>query len=242
MRLPHFRTGAGKNSSWTRICSGIGRRSATSPTCACFHGRSRLQTVHPTRATAILASGGGWHNRGIRIEWPAEMAVAPFTRPRFVFLTRRSCSSFFAALFHLAFLSSPGDGEIDFDEFQSMMKKHAVKEVDELKQAFDVFDKDGDGSISAKELEIVMKGQWMAWRCGECALHVQPSKMARCVSCSIGFSSWTHRCRSSVSALGEPIDRQTIDLMIESVDIDKSGFIDFNEFRQMMREGPQEKE
>ena len=40
-----------------------------------------------------------------------------------------------------------------------MMKKHAVKEVDELKQAFDVFDKDGDGSISAKELEIVMKGQ-----------------------------------------------------------------------------------
>lgn len=30
--------------------------------------------------------------------------------------------------------------------------------------------------------------------------------------------------------------------MIESVDIDKSGFIDFNEFRQMMREGPQEKE
>ena len=57
-----------------------------------------------------------------------------------------------------------------------MMKKTEVREVDELKQAFDVFDKDGDGSISAKELEIVMR------------------------------------------ALGEPIDRQTIDLMIESVD------------------------
>ena len=55
---------------------------------------------------------------------------------------------------------------------------------------------DGDGSISAKELEIVMK------------------------------------------ALGESIDRQTIDLMIESVDTDKSGFIDFEEFRQMMRDGP----
>jgi Ca2+-binding EF-hand superfamily protein len=71
----------------------------------------------------------------------------------------------------------------------------AVSEVDELRQAFSVFDKDGDGSISAKELEIVMR------------------------------------------ALGEPIDRQTIDLMIESVDTDKSGFIDFNEFRQMMKEG-----
>ena len=36
-----------------------------------------------------------------------------------------------------------GDGQIDFDEFQTMMKKHHVKEADELKQAFDVFDKDG---------------------------------------------------------------------------------------------------
>jgi len=48
--------------------------------------------------------------------------------------------------------------------------------------------------------------------------------------------------RLSFLALGEPIDRQTIDLMIESVDTDKSGFIDFNEFRQMMREGPQQKD
>lgn len=39
-------------------------------------------------------------------------------------------------------------------------------------------------------------------------------------------------------ALGEPLDRQTLDLMIESVDTDKSGFIDFNEFREMMAEGP----
>jgi Ca2+-binding EF-hand superfamily protein len=56
----------------------------------------------------------------------------------------------------------------------------------------------GDGTISAKELEIVMR------------------------------------------ALGEPLDRQTLDLMIESVDTDKSGFIDFSEFRQMMKEGPVE--
>jgi Ca2+-binding EF-hand superfamily protein len=45
---------------------------------------------------------------------------------------------------------------------------------------------------------------------------------------------------SSSQALGEPIDRQTIELMIESVDTDKNGFIDFNEFRQMMKEGPVE--
>lgn len=94
-----------------------------------------------------------------------------------------------------------GDGEIDFDEFMQMMKKHesgTKEEVDELRQAFAVFDKDGDGKISAKELDLVMR------------------------------------------ALGEPIDRQTIDLMIESVDTDKSGFIDFEEFRQMMKDGPVE--
>lgn len=39
-------------------------------------------------------------------------------------------------------------------------------------------------------------------------------------------------------ALGEPLDRQTLDLMIESVDTDKSGFIDFNEFREMMSDAP----
>lgn len=61
------------------------------------------------------------------------------------------------------------------------MMKHEVKEADELKQAFDVFDKDGDGTISAKELEIVMR------------------------------------------ALGEPVDRQTLDLMIESVDTVRTG-------------------
>ena len=61
-----------------------------------------------------------------------------------------------------------------------------------------MFDKDNDGSISAKELEIVMR------------------------------------------VLGEPIDRHTIDLMIESVDTGKSGFTDSEEVRQMLRDGPQE--
>jgi Ca2+-binding EF-hand superfamily protein len=41
------------------------------------------------------------------------------------------------------FPRSSGDGQIDFEEFLQMMKKHEVKEADELKQAFDVFDKDG---------------------------------------------------------------------------------------------------
>jgi calcium-binding protein CML len=41
-----------------------------------------------------------------------------------------------------------------------------------------------------------------------------------------------------MKALGEHIDRETIDLMIESVDTDKNGFIDFEEFKKMMKDGP----
>jgi len=41
-----------------------------------------------------------------------------------------------------------------------------------------------------------------------------------------------------MKALGENIDRETINLMIESVDTDKNGFIDFDEFKRMMKDGP----
>ena len=51
-----------------------------------------------------------------------------------------------------------GNGEIDFEEFLQMMSKK-IKETDteeEIKDAFRVFDKNGDGMISAHELKQVM--------------------------------------------------------------------------------------
>ena len=50
-----------------------------------------------------------------------------------------------------------GNGTIDFDEFLHMMAKK-MKESDseeELREAFRVFDKDGNGFISAAELRYV---------------------------------------------------------------------------------------
>jgi len=70
------------------------------------------------------------------------------------------------------------------------------EQIAEFKEAFSLFDKDGDGTISGKELEAVM------------------------------------------TALGEPIDKASIDLMIASVDTDGNGIIDFAEFKKMMQDGP----
>ncbi len=53
-----------------------------------------------------------------------------------------------------------GDGTIDFDEFLEMMSKQS-KDVDqtaEIREAFKIFDKDGNGYIDAKELMSVSLG------------------------------------------------------------------------------------
>lgn len=51
-----------------------------------------------------------------------------------------------------------GDGTIDFEEFLEMMIKHS-KDVDqtlEIREAFKIFDRDGNGYIDAKELKHVV--------------------------------------------------------------------------------------
>ena len=53
-------------------------------------------------------------------------------------------------------VDTDGDGEIDFDEFLSMMKEMSGDSEKELLQAFQVFDKNKDGFISADELRQVM--------------------------------------------------------------------------------------
>ena len=54
--------------------------------------------------------------------------------------------------------TNTGNGEIDFDEFLQMMswKIKCSDEEAEIRDAFEVFDKDGNGFISAQELRQVM--------------------------------------------------------------------------------------
>uniref|UniRef100_A0A1S4HBI8 EF-hand domain-containing protein n=1 Tax=Anopheles gambiae TaxID=7165 RepID=A0A1S4HBI8_ANOGA len=56
------------------------------------------------------------------------------------------------------FLARTGNGTIDFPEFLTMMARK-MKDTDseeEIREAFRVFDKDGNGFISAAELRHVM--------------------------------------------------------------------------------------
>ena len=51
-----------------------------------------------------------------------------------------------------------GSGTIDFEEFLKLMAENMQlnAQEDEVKEAFKVFDRDGDGTISAKELTFIM--------------------------------------------------------------------------------------
>ncbi len=113
---------------------------------------------------------------------------------------------------------------------RSMNKKYSD---DELKRVVSKFDVNGDGQIDFDEFFQIMTKYEVK--------DVDELKQAFEVFDKDGDGNITAKELEIVmKALGENIDRETIDLMMESVDTDKNGFIDFEEFKKMMRDGPVE--
>ena len=54
-------------------------------------------------------------------------------------------------------VDADGDGEINFEEFLMMMARKENTDNDEIRAAFEIFDKNKDGFISPTELRTVME-------------------------------------------------------------------------------------
>ncbi|XP_064647923.1 calmodulin-like isoform X2 [Lineus longissimus] len=68
------------------------------------------------------------------------------------------------------------NGTIEFDEFLNLMAKNQQPEMS-MKEAFDMFDKDGDGSISGVELQNAMQIMGMPMTKEEVELMVKEADM-----------------------------------------------------------------
>jgi calmodulin len=105
-------------------------------------------------------------------------------------------------------VDADGNGEIDFPEFLTMMARK-MKDTDseeEIKEAFKVFDKNGDGKISAAELRHVMT--------------------------SIGMLYFV---MFELIGVGEKLSDQEVDEMIKEADTDGDGEINYTVITHIKR-------
>ena len=105
-----------------------------------------------------------------------------------------------------------GTGSIDFPEFLTMMSLKINEEnaEEELREAFKVFDGDGNGFIDRKELGLMMRfmGETLTEE------EIQVEEMNKRQLLSISF---------------------VIKMIIEEADSNKDGLIDYTEFYKMMQ-------
>ncbi|CAJ1459603.1 unnamed protein product [Effrenium voratum] len=107
-----------------------------------------------------------------------------------------------------------GSGEIEFPEFLKLMaaKLHDMDSVEEMQEAFSVFDRDKSGRVTPSELKHVMNSL------GE----------------KVG-SGWLCRSRECRSDCNVKVTNEEVEEMIKEADIDGDGELSFQDFLQFVQ-------
>ena len=103
------------------------------------------------------------------------------------------------------------NGAIDFNEFIEMMLKQGVNSDEDAAHAFKVFDRDGDGLITAEELRSQLFSLFI--------FVFLPNFLI---------------FRLTMNNLGEPLTEAELSAMIAEADVDGDGKINFEEFKMLM--------
>ena len=115
---------------------------------------------------------------------------------------------------------------------------------EELREAFKVFDKDGNGFISAAEVSSLVAVNRLACACTGCVsltkwVQTRLAYMMRVVHTPVkaknhNVASWFLQLRHVMTNLGEKLTDEEVDEMIREADVDGDGQVNYEEFVKMM--------